>query len=66
MYLLVNGFFGGRGLVLDFFILGFLFIVYGVSCGVIGCFACLMLNQLIYALNVVCTISSQHYTYNKA
>jgi hypothetical protein len=42
MYLLENGFFGGRGLVSDFFIGGFLFILYGVSCGGARCFASLM------------------------
>jgi hypothetical protein len=39
---LKTGFFGGKGLVSDFFILGFLFILDGVACGNDRCFACLM------------------------
>jgi hypothetical protein len=42
MYLLENGFFGGKGLVSDFFIWGFLFKLYGIACGFDGCIVCLM------------------------
>jgi hypothetical protein len=37
-----NGFFGEKGLDFDLFILGFLFIFYGVACVFIGGIACLM------------------------
>ena len=56
-YLAKNGFFAEKRLVSDFFICGFLFKLYGIDYGFNRGFACLMWNQLIYALTVVCTIS---------
>jgi hypothetical protein len=39
---LETGFFGEKGLYSDLFILGFLFIFYGIACVFIGCIVCLM------------------------
>ena len=41
-YLVENRFFGGKGLVSDFFICGFLFKLYGIDYGFNRGFACLM------------------------
>jgi hypothetical protein len=40
--LVENGFFGGKGLVSEFIIWGFLFKLYGIACGFNRAFACLM------------------------